>query len=160
MNNPDRTVIQDPDDQSGVAQLPVAAGVNTPASTVIIADHLFPPDDQPFSVAEMMNMAGRAGRLGYRETGRAVILAQNEIERHQLFQRYVMTKPEGVNSSFKGENIGTWLLRLLAQVTPRNSKRGNVGVKKEELSGLILSTFGGYLHTRANPEWPKEATSD
>jgi helicase len=150
---------RDPDGPVRVlaATTTVAAGVNTPASTVIIADHVFPPDDQPFSVAEMMNMAGRAGRLGYRETGRGVILAQNEIERHQLFQRYVMAKPERVNSSFKGENIGTWLLRLLAQVTPRNSKHENVGIRKEELSGLILSTFGGYLHTRAKPEWPKQA---
>jgi helicase len=135
----------------------VAAGVNTPASTVIIAENTFPPDDQPFTVAEMINMAGRAGRLGYRETGRAIILAPNEFDRHRLFIHYVMGKPEPVTSSFRGEHIGTWLLRLLAQVAPLNSKNKGLysGIAKEELPGLIVSTFGGYLQSRNNPEWPQ-----
>jgi replicative superfamily II helicase len=138
----------------------VAAGVNTPASTVVIAENTFPPDDQPFTVAEMTNMAGRAGRLGFRETGRAIILASNDLDRRRLFTLYVMRKPEPVSSSFKGEHIGTWLLRLLAQVAPANSKckESYSGISKEELPGLIVSTFGGFLQTRKNPEWPQNTT--
>jgi hypothetical protein len=55
----------------------VAAGINTPASTAIIAEQQFIGEDgRPFTVAEYKNMAGRAGRLGFNERGRAIILAR------------------------------------------------------------------------------------
>ena len=48
-----------------VATTTVAAGVNTPASTVILVEHEFPWENKQFTVAEAHNMAGRAGRLGF-----------------------------------------------------------------------------------------------
>ncbi|WP_240538281.1 helicase-related protein [Bradyrhizobium yuanmingense] len=50
-----------------VATSTVAAGVNTPASTVIIVETAFPGGGEPtpYTVAQFKNMAGRAGRLGY-----------------------------------------------------------------------------------------------
>ena len=67
---------RDPDGQVRMlaATMTVAAGVNTPASTVIIVEHDFPWQNQAYSVGEMRNMAGLAGRLGFRETGRAMHL--------------------------------------------------------------------------------------
>ncbi|MEO0771152.1 MAG: hypothetical protein AAFY72_17300, partial [Cyanobacteria bacterium J06649_4] len=92
-------------------------------------------------------MAGRAGRLGYREAGRAILLADNGIERSRLFNQYVISEPEPIKSSFEEDSIGTWLVRLLAQVIPAqsNSTSTPIGIPKEDVSGLILSTFGGYL---------------
>ncbi|OWK19868.1 hypothetical protein AJ88_38160 [Mesorhizobium amorphae CCBAU 01583] len=59
-----------------VATSTVAAGVNTPASTVIIAETDFPGRDrQPYTVAQYKNMAGRAGRLGFEAEGKAILLA-------------------------------------------------------------------------------------
>ena len=72
----------------------LAAGINTPASTVILAENEFVGEDgRPFTIAEYKNMAGRAGRLGYNEIGKAIILADTPVERAQLFQKYVLGTP-------------------------------------------------------------------
>lgn len=127
----------------------VAAGINTPASTVILAEQEFIGDDgRPFSVAEYKNMAGRAGRLGYQEEGRAIILAENTEQRQRLFSRYVLGCPEPLVSSFDGRHLETWLLRLLAQIER---------VQRDDIIGLLANTFGGYLAGRAQPNW-RQAT--
>jgi helicase len=70
----------------------LAAGINTPASTVILAEKEFIGEDgRPFTVAEYKNMAGRAGRLGFNEIGKAIILADTPIERAQLFQKSLLS---------------------------------------------------------------------
>lgn len=51
-----------------VATTTLAMGVNTPAESVIIVG-LNHPGNVPYSVAEYKNMIGRAGRLGYSNTG-------------------------------------------------------------------------------------------
>lgn len=125
----------------------LAAGINTPASTVILAENEFIGEDgRAFTVAEYKNMAGRAGRVGYNETGKAIILADTPIERAQLFRKYVLGVPEDVVSSFKHKDMPTWTLRLLSQVR---------GVCADEIPGLLINTFGGYSAARANPEWSK-----
>ena len=69
----------------------VAAGINTPASTVILAELEFVGDDgRPFSIAEYKNMAGRAGRVGFNEKGKSIILAEAEESPEYLFTRYVL----------------------------------------------------------------------
>ena len=128
-----------------VATTTVAAGVNTPARTVIIADKEFPGESKkPFSVAEVRNMTGRAGRLGFNESGRAILLANTSIERQLLMQKYVLGTPEPMRSAFTGEEIGTWVLRLLAQV-----KR----VPRGEVPHLLANTYAGFLHVRVRPDW-------
>lgn len=123
----------------------LAAGINTPASTVVLAENQFLGEDgRPFTVAEYKNMAGRAGRLGFNETGKSIILAETPIERAQLFQRYVLGQPEDVCSSFQPRDLPTWTLRLLSQVR---------GVREDEIPGLLVNTFGGYSASRANPQW-------
>jgi replicative superfamily II helicase len=123
----------------------LAAGINTPASTVILAEKEFVGEDgRPFTIAEYKNMAGRAGRLGYNETGKAIILADNGVERAQLFQHYVLGKPEDVTSSFKQSELPTWTLRLLSQVR---------GVRADDIPALLVNTFGGYTASRDNSGW-------
>ena len=125
----------------------LAAGINTPASTVVLAVNEFLGEDgRPFTIAEYKNMAGRAGRLGYSEIGKAIILADTPIERAQLFQKYVLGTPEDVTSSFRQRDLPTWTLRLLSQVR---------GVRASDIPGLLVNTFGGYSASRANPEWAK-----
>jgi replicative superfamily II helicase len=127
----------------------VAAGINTPASTVILAEKEFISEDgRPFTIGEYKNMAGRAGRLGFSEEGRSIILADNAMDRQQLFSRYVLGQPERLESSFDVRQIETWVLRLLAQVKkiPRN-----------QVARLLANTYGGYLASRQNPEWHNEA---
>jgi replicative superfamily II helicase len=127
----------------------VAAGINTPASTVILAEQEFKGEDgRPFTVAEYKNMAGRAGRVGFEnEQGKAIILADAGHNPENLFSKYVLGKLNDLSSSFKLAELDTWIIRLLAQV--RN-------VKKNDLVALFTNTFGGYVASRRNPEWKKE----
>src|SRR6202020_3583875 len=72
----------------------LAAGINTPASTVILAEQEFVGEDgRPFTVAEYKNMAGRAGRLDYKDRGTSIILADTAYDRERLFATYVMGTP-------------------------------------------------------------------
>ncbi|KMO19680.1 DEAD/DEAH box helicase [Methylobacterium indicum] len=123
----------------------LAAGINSPASTVILAENEFVGEDgRPFTVAEYKNMAGRAGRFGYNEIGKSIILADTPMERAQLFKKYVLGAPEAVTSSFQHRDLPTWVLRLLSQVR---------GVLITDIPGLLVNTFGGYTASRANPQW-------
>jgi helicase len=92
-----------------------------------------------------------AGRLGYSEIGKAIILADTPVERAQLFQKYVLGTPEDVTSSFQQHDLPTWTLRLLSQVR---------GVRASEIPGLLVNTFGGYTASRANPHWIKLVETD
>jgi helicase len=123
----------------------LAAGVNTPASTVVLAEQEFVGEDgRPFTVAEYKNMAGRAGRPDFQPEGRAIILADSPLKREQLFTKYVLGMPEPLRSSFDPRDVSTWPLRLLSHVhqVPRN-----------EVVALLTSTYGAYLASRADPEW-------
>lgn len=96
-------------------------------------------------------MADRAGRLGFNETGKAIILAETPVERAQLFQKYVLGRPEDVTSSFKQRDLPTWILRLLSQIR---------GVRAEEIPGLLANTFGGYSASLATPHWIRQTERD
>jgi len=128
-----------------VATTTVAAGINTPASTVILAESEFKGEDgRPFTVAEYKNMAGRAGRLGFNEEGKAIILAENPYQRQTLFQQYVMGTLEPLLPSFEQRDPRTWIIRLLTQVE---------AIPELDVFRLLANTFGGYLAGRANPQW-------
>jgi len=151
LNRQERMVIEqafrDPDSDVKVlvATTTLAAGINTPASTVIIAEQKFVGDDgREFTVAEYKNMAGRAGRLGFSEKGKSIVLVDTSYERVNLYNRYVAGAVEPIMSSFKPDYIETWLIRLLAQVQR---------VRKDEVVYLLLNTYGGYLANRTNPSW-------
>lgn len=128
----------------------LAAGINTPASTVVLAENEFVGDDgRPFTIAEYKNMAGRAGRLGFNEIGKAIILAENGIERAQLFQKYVLGKPEDVVSSFRREDLPTWTLRLLSQVR---------AIRSSDVPRLLVNTFAGYTASREDTAWEQRVS--
>jgi len=130
----------------------LAAGINTPASTVILVEHEFIGENiRPFTVAEYKNMVGRAGRLGFHEEGKSIILANTEYEREILFNRYVKGSLESICSSFDPCNIENWLVRLLAQFDR---------LIKKEVFHLLLNTYGGYLANRDNPEWQTTMNRD
>ncbi|GAB4015168.1 caspase family protein [Spirosoma migulaei] len=123
----------------------LAAGINTPASAVILGETEFVGEDgRPFTIAEYKNMVGRAGRLGYNERGQSFIIANTSLERRHLFQKYVLGRPEPLRSSFSNSHLATWVLRLLAQI-PR--------LLRNDVSSLLANTYGGYIAGRADPDW-------
>ena len=126
----------------------VAAGINTPASTVIIAEQEFIGEEgRSFTVAEYKNMAGRAGRVGFQEEGRSIILAETHYERDRLFNEYVKGDLGIIASSFDPKHIETWIIRLLAQIDR---------ISKEDVIHLLANTYGGYLANKKNPKWRNE----
>jgi helicase len=127
----------------------VAAGINTPASTVILAENEFLGEDgRPFSVAEYKNMAGRAGRLGFNERGKSIIYAESSGERQLLFNRYVRGRLERLESSFDIKKLNTWLIRLLVQIKT---------VRRADVCTLLTNTFGGYSAIARDPQWRQMA---
>lgn len=142
-------IYRDPDSKIRVlsATTTVAAGINTPASTVILAEQEFRGEDgRPFSIAEYKNMAGRAGRVGFNEKGKSIILAELGSDPRFLFNKYVLGAPENLSSSFDIKHIETWLIRLLAQVQ---------GIKRDDIVNLLANTYGGYVANKKNPDWEK-----
>lgn len=130
----------------------LAAGINTPASTAVIVETtVAQPGNPPMSGGDVRNMAGRAGRFGYQETGRAIILCDTPIARERLFHQYVTAAPDAIRSAFDPNNIPTWLIRLLRQVRR---------VPRDEVPALLISTFGGYLAIRQNPQLEGKLTQD
>lgn len=130
----------------------VAAGINTPASTVILAENEFVGEDgRPFTVAEYKNMAGRAGRLGFNEKGKSIIYAETPTERRLLFNKYVRGVLERLHSSFDPHHLDTWLVRLLAQIRQ---------IPRPEVSILLVNTYAGYLESRRNPQWHGRMRAD
>ena len=128
-----------------VATSTLAAGINTPADTVIIVETEFRGEEnQPYTVSDYKNMAGRAGRLGLRTAGRSILLAESAIAADRLFRVYVMGTPSALSSSFDPRNIDTWVLRLLSQVDR---------VPRAEVATLLANTYGGFLANRVDPTW-------
>lgn len=130
-----------------VATSTVAAGVNTPASTAIIVETYFPAgggEKTPYTVATYKNMAGRAGRLGFEKEGKTIIIADSNQERWQFLERYVKGHPEPIRSSFNEGEPGTWVIRLLTQMS---------GIMRGAVAELLTNTYGGYLASLRDPSW-------
>ena len=129
-----------------VATSTVAAGVNTPASTVVVVETEFRDrvGVKPYTVAQYKNMAGRAGRLGYEDQGKAILIADNAMERDQLVRTYVQGHPEPLRSSFDERDPSTWVVRLLAQARE---------VPRTAVVELVTNTYGGYLASLRDPRF-------
>lgn len=121
----------------------VAAGINTPASAVIIAETtLAAPNDPPMQIGDMRNMAGRAGRYGYQETGTAFMIASSSWQRTALVDQYVVAAAPPLRSTFDTKDIPTWTIRLLRQVDR---------IQRADVPPLLMNSFGGYIASRQNP---------
>ncbi|MFF9580756.1 DEAD/DEAH box helicase [Streptomyces achromogenes] len=82
-----------------VSTTTLAQGVNLPADTVVLCEMEHPSaDSRPYYVSEYKNMAGRAGRAGYGEKGRSIILSRGSADSDQKWRQYVLGEPEPVRS--------------------------------------------------------------
>jgi helicase len=126
-----------------VATPTLAMGVNTPADTVVIRDvSRYTPAGPAFiPVREWHQMAGRAGRPGFRKEGLAVSIARDDGEKEMLWKKYVTAPPEAVDSQFGHEAVlRTQLLAGIAMsFTPT----------KEKISEFLLSTFYAFQNQDA-----------
>jgi helicase len=128
-----------------VATTTLAQGVNLPAETVVIPElkRFDGHGDQPYRVAEYKNIAGRAGRLGLTERGRAIVLASSYGESENLWSRYITATPENVRSALFGVNadMHTLLLRVMAMAS---RPAGTSGLSRDELAVVLSNSFAAH----------------
>jgi replicative superfamily II helicase len=122
-------------------------GINTPAEAVVIVGLLHPPN-QPYTVAEYKNMAGRAGRPGHTEAGEAYIVATAEPSPYVAWHEYVLGSPEDVTSRFLGPDTDpqTLVLRSLLAL--------GASVDEAQLVELLENSFAMWQQLQAGrPGW-------
>jgi replicative superfamily II helicase len=130
----------------------LATGVNTPASSVIIAGLDHPGDPpEPYSIAEYKNLVGRAGRLGYAEKGTSYLLALDSRTEHHFWDRYVKGKPENLASRFLegATDVRSLIVRIL--VAARQAAKH--GVTSEDIIAFLESSFGAFQAGRRQQGW-------
>lgn len=92
-----------------VATPTLAAGVNLPARAVVIGD-IYRYNRkvlgfmEPIPVMDYKQMSGRAGRPGFDENGEAVIVVRSKKEVDKIFERYLMSDVEPIESKLGSES--------------------------------------------------------
>jgi helicase len=132
-----------------VATTTLAMGVNTPASTVVIVG-LRHPLDQPYTVAEYKNMVGRAGRLGFTERGRSIIVAPDFRQEHEAWNEYVTARPEDLESQFLDADPRGLILRVLAT---SGQVAGSPKMAAADLVSFLEGSFGAFQQRRRSGAW-------
>ncbi len=136
-----------------VATTTLAMGVNTPAEAVVIAG-LTHPFDNPYSVAEYKNMAGRAGRPGHVEAGEAYIVATGDPGPVGAWHQYVLGEPEAIQSHFMAATTDGQTLVLRCLVALKGS------VAEDGLLELLDNSFAVWLLREAGqPGWDRAVLS-
>lgn len=117
----------------------LSMGVNLPCKTVILADNFkwklirggFQRDT--WSVGEVRNIFGRAGRLGKgEEIGRGILLAQDTRQYRQSKGAYLDAPLEPFHSTFERKDIALRVLDVVAT---------GFGGKESDIESFIFQTF-------------------
>jgi helicase len=128
----------------------LAMGVNTPASSVIIAG-LEHPGKKPYSVAEYKNLVGRAGRLGYAEQGTSYLLALDPRTEEDFWSRYVCGAPEDLVSRFLDTEIDARSLIVRVLVAARRA--AGEGATQDEIIDFLDASFGSFQMAQHHNGW-------
>lgn len=128
----------------------LAAGLNLPARRVIIRDYLrFSAGDgmQPIPASEYHQMAGRAGRPRLDPYGEAVLIAKDEGQIEELFDRYIDAPAENIHSKIaEPDALYTHVLSLIAS---------GFAATRAELTAFMDRTF--YVHEHRQGRLMKKA---
>ncbi|MDO9325271.1 MAG: ATP-dependent DNA helicase [Methanoregula sp.] len=128
----------------------LAAGLNLPARRVIIRDYLrFSAGEgmQPIPASEYHQMAGRAGRPRLDPYGEAVLIAKDEGQIEELFDRYIDAPAEKIHSKIAEPNaLYTHVLSLIAS---------GFAATRSELAIFMDKTF--YVHEHRQGRLMKKA---
>lgn len=129
-----------------VSTTTLAQGVNLPAQTVVIPELsrlAGSAGSTWYRVAEYKNIAGRAGRLGLAEHGRAIVLADSPASAESIWKKFVTGSPEEVRSTFLGQqpDVDTAVLRTVAITTARAEGHG---VAEDDVVRVLAQSFAAH----------------
>jgi len=117
-------------------------GVNLPSHTVLVRDlKRYSPEygSNWIPVLEVQQFFGRAGRPKFDKEGRALMIARSEIEKDEIFEKYVKGEPEEIYSKLSAEPIlRMQVLGLIAT--------GEISNKKNLLN-FFSKTFFAYQYS-------------
>ncbi|MEU3599596.1 DEAD/DEAH box helicase [Streptomyces sp. NPDC006798] len=133
-----------------VATTTLAQGVNLPADSVVIAE-LQHPGGHPYEVAEYRNMAGRAGRTGLAEHGRAVILTRGPMDSDRLWQKYVTAKPEARPSTLLSADVDARSVVLAAFAGPTGGRGPATVADVQHFLSFTLASHQRRMAGRPDP---------
>lgn len=103
-----------------VSTTTLAMGVNLPTDVVVVGDYKrwYPVRGdwafEEISVAEYKNAAGRAGRLGQRSAGLAILVADRDVEQRQLLDFYCRGEVEAVESKIARQRFDDVVFNVIA----------------------------------------------
>jgi helicase len=122
-----------------VATPTLASGINLPAKRVVVRDvrrYDSMYGNLPIPVLEVKQMLGRAGRPRYDTVGQAILVAKDEGQMRDLFERYLLGPPERIFSKLgTDEALRTHVLSSIAT---------GLVAHEEDLERFVASTF--YAH--------------
>jgi superfamily II DNA/RNA helicase len=132
-----------------VATTSLGLGVNLPATDVIIRDTVF-PNQGPLSIAEVLQMAGRAGR-GNREGTATILLRPSDNLDVNSFAREFRDEPlpelvssfdRVANAPASGVRQGN-LPAIATLVALQLAKHGEQGASTQQIENFFLKSLGG-----------------
>jgi replicative superfamily II helicase len=121
-----------------VATTTLAMGVNMPSDIVVVADYkrfYLERGRWRFTeipVSEYKNAAGRAGRLGQRTAGTAILIAEDDLEQRQLRDYYCDGEVEAVESQLPFEAFADVVFSIVCS---------DLAHTPSELAEFITATF-------------------
>lgn len=128
----------------------LAMGVNTPAECVVVAG-LNHPGNEPYSIAEYKNIVGRAGRLGFSEKGYSYLIALDAHTEHSIWNKYVLGKPEDLQSQFLSQ--GTDPRSLILRVLVAAQRAAHEGLNAADIIEFLENSFGAFQEKQRVPGW-------
>lgn len=140
-----------------VATTTLAQGINTPAEAVIIAELDHPAgrnQSTPYSVAEYKNIIGRAGRLGYSESGQSFLVVGGAIDEERMWRHYVVGSPEDLRSTLLDPALDelTLIVRVLATATGTADGIESSRMTSEDVVAFLSLSFGAHQADRAGTQ--------
>jgi replicative superfamily II helicase len=142
-----------------VATTTLAMGVNTPADAVVIVGLEHPgPDGGPYAVAEYKNMVGRAGRLGYTTEGCSYLLATSGHAEDRLWQSYVRSTPEGIESRFLTTHRDP--RSLIVRVLAASPSSAGAGLAAPDVVSFIEESFEALRAAQQRQAWTRRGRRD
>ena len=135
-----------------VATTTLAMGVNMPAETVVMPElqrRISQNEFKPYQVAEYKNIAGRAGRLGLTERGRAIVLAYGRADADHIWSHYVNGTPEDIRSTLLNPSADMYTLVLsVVAVAAQQLGAGNT-LSQDDVIAVLANSFAAHQNRLA-----------